>query len=186
MCLCAQFGHMERPAAWAQHLVLLRQLQARTGGITEFVPLPFVHMEAPIYLRGAARLPEAKCTPLPHRENDCTRVCTNCSFIRGVLQMTRSALLLSGRLIAENACITWSPDPAWRAVFCKPQRQRLRPYPHDRSCKAGPYAAGVRADACGGAPGDAQHPQHPGAWPKPQHALCVRAPFHAVLRYADL
>ena len=72
MCLCAQFGHMERPAAWAQHLVLLRQLQARTGGITEFVPLPFVHMEAPIYLRGAARLPEVKCTPLSHRENDCT------------------------------------------------------------------------------------------------------------------
>ena len=51
-----QFGHVERPAAWAQHLVLLRQLQARTGGITEFVPLPFVHMEAPIYLRGAACL----------------------------------------------------------------------------------------------------------------------------------
>ncbi|KAK9832553.1 hypothetical protein WJX81_008558 [Elliptochloris bilobata] len=49
------FGHMERPAAWARHLVRLRQLQARTGGITEFVPLPFVHMEAPIYLQGRAR-----------------------------------------------------------------------------------------------------------------------------------
>ena len=59
-CACAQFGHMEQPAAWAQHLVLLRQLQARTGGITEFVPLPFVHMEAPIYLRGATRLYKAK------------------------------------------------------------------------------------------------------------------------------
>ncbi len=44
---------MERPAAWARHLVALRALQARTGGITEFVPLPFVHMEAPLYLRGA-------------------------------------------------------------------------------------------------------------------------------------
>jgi FO synthase len=49
------FGHIETPASWARHLLTLRQLQQRTGGITEFVPLPFVHMEAPIYLKGAAR-----------------------------------------------------------------------------------------------------------------------------------
>jgi FO synthase len=49
------FGHMETPLAWGRHLVLLRGLQALTGGITEFVPLPFVHMEAPLYLRGRAR-----------------------------------------------------------------------------------------------------------------------------------
>ena len=69
---CVQFGHMEQPAAWAQHLVLLRQLQARTGGITEFVPLPFVHMEAPIYLRGAARLHEAKTMHHYSGEKYCT------------------------------------------------------------------------------------------------------------------
>ena len=40
---------------WARHLLVLRDLQAETGGITEFVPLPFVHMEAPMYLRGLAR-----------------------------------------------------------------------------------------------------------------------------------
>jgi FO synthase len=49
------FGHLEAYEDWARHLLHLRTLQARTGGITEFVPLPFVHMEAPVYLKGAAR-----------------------------------------------------------------------------------------------------------------------------------
>ena len=49
------FGHMERLVHWARHLLRLRALQAETGGFTEFVPLPFVHMEAPIYLKGRAR-----------------------------------------------------------------------------------------------------------------------------------
>jgi FO synthase len=49
------FGHIETPASWARHLLTLRELQHRTGGITEFVPLPFVHMEAPLYLKGEAR-----------------------------------------------------------------------------------------------------------------------------------
>ena len=49
------FGHVEQPIHWARHLLALRDLQAETGGFTEFVPLPFVHMEAPMYLRGMAR-----------------------------------------------------------------------------------------------------------------------------------
>lgn len=49
------FGHVDRPEHWARHLLRLRDLQARTGGITEFVPLPFVPMEAPIYRRGQSR-----------------------------------------------------------------------------------------------------------------------------------
>jgi FO synthase len=49
------FGSVEGPRSWARHLVALRDQQARTGGFTEFVPLPFVHMEAPIYLKGLAR-----------------------------------------------------------------------------------------------------------------------------------
>ncbi|MCH8926781.1 MAG: 5-amino-6-(D-ribitylamino)uracil--L-tyrosine 4-hydroxyphenyl transferase CofH [Proteobacteria bacterium] len=49
------FGHVDGPRHWARHLLRLRDLQARTGGFTEFVPLPFVHMEAPIYLKGRAR-----------------------------------------------------------------------------------------------------------------------------------
>ncbi len=49
------YGHIEHPPSWARHLLAVRDLQAETGGFTEFVPLPFVHMEAPMYLRGAAR-----------------------------------------------------------------------------------------------------------------------------------
>ena len=49
------FGHLETPRSWARHLLLIRNLQQDTGGLTEFVPLPFVHMEAPMYLRGRAR-----------------------------------------------------------------------------------------------------------------------------------
>jgi FO synthase len=49
------FGHIEGPRHWARHLLRIRALQARTGGFTEFVPLPFVHMEAPMYLKGMAR-----------------------------------------------------------------------------------------------------------------------------------
>lgn len=49
------YGHVDGPVNWARHLLALRGLQERTGGFTEFVPLPFVHMEAPIYLKGRAR-----------------------------------------------------------------------------------------------------------------------------------
>lgn len=49
------FGHVESPVHWARHLLRIRDLQARTGGFTEFVPLPFIHMEAPMYLKGKAR-----------------------------------------------------------------------------------------------------------------------------------
>jgi len=61
------FGHVEAPCHWATHLLRLRALQERTGGITEFVPLPFVHMEAPLYYRGQARLgPTYRETLLMH------------------------------------------------------------------------------------------------------------------------
>ncbi|CAN5611933.1 hypothetical protein BH24ACT4_BH24ACT4_23940 [soil metagenome] len=49
------FGAVESPDAWARHLLRTRALQAETGGFTEFVPLPFVHMAAPLYLQGKAR-----------------------------------------------------------------------------------------------------------------------------------
>jgi len=49
------FGHIDTPSHWADHLLHLRSLQERTGGITEFVPLPFIHMEAPIFYRGQSR-----------------------------------------------------------------------------------------------------------------------------------
>jgi FO synthase len=49
------FGHIDGPGAWAEHVEVIRRIQRDTGGFTEFVPLPFVHMGAPIYLRGRAR-----------------------------------------------------------------------------------------------------------------------------------
>ncbi|HEY0957728.1 MAG TPA: 5-amino-6-(D-ribitylamino)uracil--L-tyrosine 4-hydroxyphenyl transferase CofH [Novosphingobium sp.] len=49
------YGHLERPEHWAHHLLALRRLQGETGGFTEFVPLPLVHMEAPFYRRGQCR-----------------------------------------------------------------------------------------------------------------------------------
>ncbi|MEX1280663.1 MAG: 5-amino-6-(D-ribitylamino)uracil--L-tyrosine 4-hydroxyphenyl transferase CofH [Acidimicrobiia bacterium] len=49
------FGHVDGPRSWANHLEVIRRVQAETGGFTEFVPLPFVHMGAPIWLRGRSR-----------------------------------------------------------------------------------------------------------------------------------
>jgi FO synthase len=61
------FGHMEQTRHWARHLLAIRDLQETTGGITEFVPLPFVHLEAPLFRRGRARLgPTYRETLLVH------------------------------------------------------------------------------------------------------------------------
>jgi FO synthase len=49
------FGHVDSPRSWARHLLRAREQQQRSGGFTEFVPLPFVPMEAPMYLQGRAR-----------------------------------------------------------------------------------------------------------------------------------
>jgi len=49
------FGHVDHPRHWARHLLRVRALQSDTGGFTEFVPLPFVHLEAPMYLKGNSR-----------------------------------------------------------------------------------------------------------------------------------
>jgi FO synthase len=49
------FGSIEQPRSWARHMIVTRNLQRETGGFTEFVPLPFVHMATPIYLQRRAR-----------------------------------------------------------------------------------------------------------------------------------
>ena len=61
------FGHVDSYASWAKHLLAIRDLQEDTGGFTEFVPLPFVHMEAPIWRKGRSRSgPSARETLLMH------------------------------------------------------------------------------------------------------------------------
>jgi FO synthase len=49
------FGAIEQPVSWARHLLRTRELQKETGGFTEFVPLPFVHMATPMFLQGRSR-----------------------------------------------------------------------------------------------------------------------------------
>ncbi|MDO9456813.1 bifunctional FO biosynthesis protein CofGH, partial [Nocardioides sp.] len=49
------YGHVDNPRHWVGHLRVLSRIQDETGGFTEFVPLPFVHTSAPIYLAGVAR-----------------------------------------------------------------------------------------------------------------------------------
>ncbi len=49
------YGHVDAYRHWARHLLRVKALARETGGFTEFVPLPFVHMEAPLYLKGRAR-----------------------------------------------------------------------------------------------------------------------------------
>ena len=61
------FGSVERPDSWARHMIVTRDLQKETGGFTEFVPLPFVYMEAPIYQRRKARR-----GPTFRRRSSCT------------------------------------------------------------------------------------------------------------------
>ena len=61
------FGSVEEPEHWASHFIKTRSLQKETGGFTEFVGLPFVHMASPIYLRkGARRGPTFRETLLVH------------------------------------------------------------------------------------------------------------------------
>ena len=79
------YGHVDQPRHWVAHLRLLARLQEETGGFTEFVPLPFIHQNSPIYLAGIAR-------PGPTmREN------------RAVHAMAR--LLLHGRI--DNIQCSW-------------------------------------------------------------------------------
>jgi FO synthase len=49
------FGHVDKPIHWARHLLAIRELQSETGGFTEFVPLPFVHMESPLFKKWNSR-----------------------------------------------------------------------------------------------------------------------------------
>ncbi|MBA2765975.1 MAG: 5-amino-6-(D-ribitylamino)uracil--L-tyrosine 4-hydroxyphenyl transferase CofH [Solirubrobacterales bacterium] len=106
------FGAVEQPVSWARHLLRARALQQETGGFTEFVPLPFVHMAAPLYLRGRARRgPTFRETVLMHAVG---RIALNgsidnvqCSWVKvgldGAAQLLRAGVNdLGGTLMDEN------------------------------------------------------------------------------------
>ncbi|CAI5496740.1 unnamed protein product [Closterium sp. Naga37s-1] len=103
------FGHVDHPIHWARHLLLLRSIQERTGGITEFVPLPFVHMqafEAPQKLRATyhpyppsgASVPQGQEQARPHVQ----RVCTDarCASVSQGQQQKRSHI----QRVCADAC----------------------------------------------------------------------------------
>ncbi len=106
------FGAVEQPRSWARHLVRTRDLQRETGGFTEFVPLPFVHMATPIYLqRKARRGPTFRETLLMHAVGRIAYRDTidniQVSWVKmgadGVRQMLRAGVNdLGGTLMDEN------------------------------------------------------------------------------------
>ena len=106
------FGSIERPVHWARHLVRTRSLQKVTGGFTEFVPLPFVHMAAPMYLqRKSRRGPTFRETVLMHAVGRIAYATTidniQASWVKlgahGARQLLRAGVNdLGGTLIDEN------------------------------------------------------------------------------------
>ncbi|HET9769904.1 MAG TPA: 5-amino-6-(D-ribitylamino)uracil--L-tyrosine 4-hydroxyphenyl transferase CofH, partial [Acidimicrobiia bacterium] len=106
------FGHVERPVHVARHLVRARALQAETGGFTEVVPLPFVHMASPIFLQKKARPgPTFREALLIHAVSRIamTGLIDNiqCSWVKLGLEGARQALRagcndLGGTLMNEN------------------------------------------------------------------------------------
>ena len=106
------FGSIEQPKHWVKHLLLCRELQKETGGFTEFVGLPFVHMASPIYIqRKARRGPTFRETLLMHAA---ARIAYNglipniqASWVKiglaGVRQLLQAGVNdLGGTLIDEN------------------------------------------------------------------------------------
>ena len=106
------FGSVEQPRSWARHLVRTRDLQRETGGFTEFVPLPFVHMATPIYIQKKARRgPTFRETVLMHAVGRIAYRGTidniQLSWVKmgaaGARQLLRSGVNdLGGTLIDEN------------------------------------------------------------------------------------
>jgi FO synthase len=106
------FGSVEHPESWARHLIVTRDLQKETGGFTEFVGLPFVHMASPIYLqRKSRRGPTFRETLLTHA---IARIAYNGHIpniqvswvkigITGAMQMLRAGCNdMGGTLMNEN------------------------------------------------------------------------------------
>ena len=97
------FGHIERTEHWARHIRRIRDLQQETGGFTEFVPLPFVHMEAPIYLKGAVlQTSLCWCVPLDHDEE------------RLLLWHQRQLRLCEHKLHSRCSCLCTNPKQGGR------------------------------------------------------------------------
>ena len=127
------FGHVESPRSWARHLLRAREQQARSGGFTEFVPLPFVPMEAPIYLKGRAR--------------------RGPTLGRGAAR-ARSRTARAAPMDHEHPGLVGEAGAGRRAAGARRRRQRPRRHADERvdlaRCRIG-VGAGAAARADGGA-----------------------------------
>ncbi len=95
------YGHVDAPQHWVAHLRTLRRLQERTGGFTEFVALPFVHHNAPLYLAGVAR-------PGPSPEDDVAVIALARVLLHGAIHNIQASWVKVGpqataRLLAAGA-----------------------------------------------------------------------------------
>jgi FO synthase len=89
------YGHVDTPAHWVGHLRVIRGIQERTGGFSEFVLLPFVHASAPIYLAGLAR-------PGPtRRENRAVHALSRLMLHGAISNIQCSWVKLSGELCRD-------------------------------------------------------------------------------------
>ena len=149
------FGAVEQPRSWARHLVRTRDLQRETGGFTEFVPLPFVHMATPIYLkRRARRGPTFRETLLMHAVGriayrgaiDNIQISWVKMGADGVRQILRAGVNdLGGTLMDENISRAAGASHG-QMMDARPVRGHRRP---------------ARAH-----PGPADHALRPGDWPE--------------------
>ncbi len=95
------YGHVDAPQHWVSHLRTLRRLQEQTGGFTEFVALPFVHHNAPLYLAGRSR-------PGPTPEDDVAVIALSRVMLHGAIDNIQVSWVKVGpeaaaRLLAAGA-----------------------------------------------------------------------------------
>ncbi len=166
------YGHVDTPAHWVGHLRVIRGIQERTGGFTEFVLLPFVHASAPIYLAGLAR-------PGPtRRENRAVHAvsrlllhgaidCIQCSWVKLGEDLCRDVLQggvndLGGTLMEETISrMAGSQNGSFKTIsqfaelvapLGRPLRQRTTTYgqPSPQRLAAAAASDGVTAAVRGG------------------------------------
>jgi FO synthase len=73
------YGHIDNPSHWAKHMEIIREIQKETGGITEFVPLGFVHYESPLYVKNS------NVRPGPTREENLKMHAVARLYFRGLI-----------------------------------------------------------------------------------------------------
>ena len=163
------FGHVDRPDHWLTHLRVIAEVQDRTGGFTEFVPLPFVHTNAPLYLAGVGRpgpttrevrTVHAAARLLLHGRVDHVQVSWVKLGADGVRTMLQSgADDLGGTLMEETisrmagsqhgSAVTVQELQRWAAEVGRPTRQRSTKYGTiseeraERSMQSGGVLAGA-------------------------------------------